>query len=83
VLCPMCPGMPSAGELSALPPAELAVRLAEAYQLIGGLQARVEELERRVRQDSPASSRPPSSDSPVPEEAARPVAAGAGEAAAG
>jgi hypothetical protein len=58
------PGMPSAEELSALPHAELAARLAEAYQLIGRLQARVEELERQVRQDSPASSRPPSSDSP-------------------
>ena len=50
------PGMPSAEELSALPHDELAVRLAEAYQLIGRLQARVEELERQVRQDSPASS---------------------------
>jgi transposase len=58
------PGMPSAEELSALPHAELAVRLAEAYQLIGRLQARVEELERQVRQDSSTSSRPPSSDSP-------------------
>ena len=58
------PGMPSAEELSALPHDELAVRLAEAYQLIGRLQARVEELERQVRQDSSTSSRPPSSDSP-------------------
>ena len=58
------PGMPSAEELSALPHAELAVRLAGAYQLIGRLQARVEELERQVRQDSSTSSRPPSSDSP-------------------
>jgi transposase len=58
------PGMPSAEELSALPHAELAVRLAEAYQLIGRLQARVEELERQVRQDSSTSSRPPSSDGP-------------------
>ena len=58
------PGMPSAEELSALPHDELAVRLAEAYQLIGRLQARVEELERQVRRDSSTSSRPPSSDSP-------------------
>ena len=58
------PGMPSAEELPALPHAELAVRLAEAYQLIGRLQARVEELERQVRRDSSTSSRPPSSDSP-------------------
>src|SRR5690348_11213533 len=56
--------MPSAEELSALPHDELAVRLAEAYQLIGRLQARAEELERQVRQDSSTSSRPPSSDSP-------------------
>src|SRR6476659_3767893 len=56
--------MPSAEELSALPHDELAVRRAEAYQLIGRLQARVEELERQVRQDSSTSSRPPSSDSP-------------------
>jgi transposase len=56
--------MPSAGELSALPRAVLAERLAEAYQLIARLQDRVEELERQVRRDSSNSSRPPSSDSP-------------------
>jgi transposase len=63
--------VPSAEELSALPAAELAVRLAEAYQLIaeltaqaGRLSARVEELERQARKDSSTSSRPPSSDSP-------------------
>jgi transposase len=63
--------MPSAEELSALPAAELAVRLAEAYRLIGELtaqierlSARVEQLERQARQDSSTSSRPPSSDSP-------------------
>lgn len=54
-----------------LPAAELAARLAEAYQLIaeltaqaGRLLARVEDLERQARRDSSASSRPPSSDSP-------------------
>src|SRR5271170_2049782 len=56
--------MPSAQELSALPHAELAARLAEAYRLIGRLQARVEELERRAGKDSSTSSRPPSSDGP-------------------
>jgi transposase len=70
--------VPSAEELSALPAAELAVRLAEAYLLIGELteqagrltaqaerlSARVEELERQARKDSSTSSRPPSSDSP-------------------
>lgn len=70
--------MPSAEELSALPAAELAVRLAEAYRLIGELtaqaegltaqagrlSARVEQLERQARKDSSTSSRPPSSDSP-------------------
>jgi transposase len=68
---PDVPGVPSAEELAALPPAELAVRLAEAYRLIGELSAqveylpaRVEELERRGRRDSSTSSRPPSSDSP-------------------
>jgi transposase len=64
--------------LSALPAAELAARLAEAYRLIGELTAhaerltaqnerlaaRVEDLERQVRRDSSTSSRPPSSDSP-------------------
>jgi transposase len=65
------PGVPSAEELSALPAAELAVRLVEAYRLIGELtvqierlSARVEELERQARKDSSTSSRPPSSDSP-------------------
>ena len=63
--------VPSAEELSALPAAELAVRLAEAYRLTGGLTAqierlsgRVEQLERQGRKDSSTSSRPPSSDSP-------------------
>jgi transposase len=65
------PGIPSAEELSALPAAELAARLAEAYRLIaeltaqvGRLSARVEDLERQARRDSSTSSRPPSSDSP-------------------
>ena len=65
------PGVPSADELSALPAAELATRLAEAYRLIaeltaqvGRLSARVEDLERQARRDSSTSSRPPSSDSP-------------------
>jgi transposase len=65
------PGLPSAEELSALPAVELAVRLAEAYRLIGELtaqagrlSARVEQLERQARKDSSTSSRPPSSDSP-------------------
>ena len=68
---PDVPGVPSAEELAALPRAELAVRLAEAYRLIGELSAqverlsaRMEELERRGRRDSSTSSRPPSSDSP-------------------
>jgi transposase len=61
---PDVPDVPSAEELSALPHAELAARLAEAYRLIAGLTARVEQLERQARKDSSASSRPPSSDSP-------------------
>jgi hypothetical protein len=68
---PDAPGVPSAEELSALPAAELAARLAEAYRVIAGLtaqagrlSARVEDLERQVRRDSSTSSRPPSSDSP-------------------
>ena len=63
---PDVPGVPvpSAEELSALPHAELAARLAEAYRLIAGLTARVEQLERQVRRDSSTSSKPPSSDSP-------------------
>jgi hypothetical protein len=51
---PDAPGAPSAEELSVLPAAELAARLAEAYRLIGELTvrnerlaARVEDLERR------------------------------------
>jgi putative transposase len=65
------PGVPSAEELSALPAAELAARLAEAYRLIvepsaqnERLAARVGQLERQARKDSSTSSRPPSSDSP-------------------
>ena len=72
------PGLPSAEELSALPAAGLAVRLAGAYRLIAELtgqverltalnerlSARVDELERRARRDSSTSSRPPSSDGP-------------------
>ena len=77
------PGVLSAQELSALPHAELALQLAEAYQLIGRLQARVEELERQVRQDSSNVVAAAVVGQPVPEEAARPFAAGAGEAAAG
>jgi hypothetical protein len=65
---PDAPGAPSAQELSVLPAAELAARLAEAYRLIGELTARNERLAARVedleRRDSPVSSRPPSSDSP-------------------
>jgi transposase len=61
---PDVPGVLCAEELSALPHAELAARLAEAYQLIGQLRARVEDLERRAGRDSSNSSRPPSSDSP-------------------
>jgi transposase len=68
---PDVPGIPSAEELAALPQAELAALLAEAYRviaeqaaLIGQLQARVEDLERRAGRDSSTSSRPPSSDSP-------------------
>ena len=60
---PDTPGVPSAEELSALPAAELAARLAEAYRLIAELTARVEQLERQARRDS-STSRPPSSDSP-------------------
>jgi transposase len=68
---PDVPGVPSAEELSALPAAELAARLAEAYRVIGELtmhverlSAQVEDLKRQVRRDSSTSSRPPSSDSP-------------------
>ena len=48
---PDVPGVPSAEELAALPHAELAVRLAEAYRLIAQLTARVDQLERQVRRD--------------------------------
>jgi transposase len=72
------PGVPSAADLAALPHAELAERLAEAYRLIAVLtvqaqelsaqvtvlQSRVGELERQAGRDSSSSSRPPSSDSP-------------------
>jgi transposase len=61
---PDAPGVPSAEELSALPHAELAARLAEAYRLIAGLTSRMDELERRAGRDSSTSPRPPSSDSP-------------------
>jgi transposase len=61
---PVEPGLPSAEELAALPHEELAARLAEAYQLIAGLSARVERLEKRLARDSSSSSRPPSSDDP-------------------
>ena len=68
---PDVPGVPSAEELSALPHAELAARLAEAYRVIGeltaqvgALSAQVEDLRRQVRRDFSTSSRPPSSDSP-------------------
>ena len=64
-------GAPEAGELAALPQAELVALLAEAHRviaeqaaLIGQLRARVEDLERRAGRDSSTSSRPPSSDSP-------------------
>jgi transposase len=57
--------------MSALPAAELAARLAEAYRVIGELTAQVgrlsaevEDLRRRAGRDSSTSSRPPSSDSP-------------------
>jgi len=61
---PDAPGVPSAEELSALPAAELAARLAQAYRLIAELTARVQQLERQARRNSSTSSRPPSSDSP-------------------
>ncbi len=64
-------GVPSAGELAALPAAELAARLTEAYRVIaeltaqvGALSAQVEDLKRQGRGDSATSSRPLSSDSP-------------------
>jgi len=55
---------PRRRSLSALPAAEPAARLAEAYRLIAELTARVEQLERKARRDSSTSSRPASSDSP-------------------
>jgi hypothetical protein len=68
---PGLPDVPSEEELSALPAAELAVRLAEAYRVIGELTAQaerlsgqVEDLQRQARRDSSTSSRPPSSDGP-------------------
>jgi transposase len=61
---PDVPGVPSAAELERLPHAELAALLAGAYELIGQLRARVEDLERAAGRDSSTSSRPPSSDSP-------------------
>jgi len=71
VVCPLRLVCHSAEELSALPAAELAARLAEAYRLIGELAARneqlaarVEQLERLAGKDSSTWSRPPSSDSP-------------------
>ena len=79
---------PSAEELSALPAAELAARLAEAYRLIGeltaqveGLSARVGQLGRQAGKDSSSSSRPPSSDSPCKKNRDRSLRAG--QAAAG
>ena len=47
---PDVPGLPSAEELAALPHAELAVRLAEAYRLIAQLTAQVRELAARVEE---------------------------------
>ena len=61
---PDVPGVPPAAELERLPHAELAALLAEAYQLIGRLQDRLEQLERAAGRDSSVSSRPPSPDSP-------------------
>jgi transposase len=65
------PDVPSAEELSALPPPELAGRLAQACRLTGELTApverlpaEVEDLRRRARSDSSTSSRPPSPDNP-------------------
>jgi transposase len=44
---PDVPGVPSAEELAALPPGDLAARLSEAYRLIGKLTAQVERLSAR------------------------------------
>ena len=75
-------GVPSAEELAALPHDELAARLAEAYRVIAGLTARVELLERRSGWDSDDVEAAVVGQ-PVSEEAAGPVAAGAGQAATG
>jgi hypothetical protein len=63
---PAVPGVPCAEELSALPAAELAVRLAEAYELIGELtaqvgrlSAQVDDLKRQARRDDDGSGRKP------------------------
>ncbi|MGH3231365.1 MAG: IS66 family transposase [Streptosporangiaceae bacterium] len=68
---PGVPEVPSVDELAAMPPGELAARLAEACRLIGELTAangqlaaRVEHLEHLAGKDSATSSKPPSSDSP-------------------
>jgi transposase len=73
---PDVPGVPSAEELSALPAAELAARLADAYRVIGeltaqvtALSAQVEDLKRQLSRDSATSSKPPSSDSPYKKKA--------------
>jgi hypothetical protein len=47
---PAAPGIPTAEELSALPAAELATRLAEAYRLISELAGRNEQLAAGVEQ---------------------------------
>jgi hypothetical protein len=83
------PGVPSAEELSALPAAELAARLAEAYRLIAELTAQVGRLSPgwkilSVRPaENPSSSRPPSSDSPYKKKGADRSLRDPGEAAAG
>jgi hypothetical protein len=45
---PDVPGVPSAEDLAALPRAELAARLAEAYRLIAVLTVQAEELSAQV-----------------------------------
>jgi hypothetical protein len=52
-----------------------AAQLAARDAQVAALAAQVEELRRRLDKDSGTSSKPPSSDSPVQEEAAGPVAA--------
>lgn len=61
---PDASGVSGEEELSALPAAELAARLSEAYRLIGELTARnerlarrIEQLERQAGKDSATSSR--------------------------